>query len=269
MANNFIMGGKLGDFLHSMFAVKQMCKQFEMQANVYMYDIGWEYGIENTYSELKPIFLAQDYIKSFNILYECDIDPIQIPGQSSPINVRDEKLLLEGFTDLGAYIRSPWLYKTCWSEIYSKTFGFNIKGDYAWMKWEKKNIDFSDKVVIHRRHNPVRMNNHFPYSEILDEYGDDVIFVSSNESDYEQFPYKTIPFVKLQTLDDWFTCINSCKLFVSNLTGPAVIAHALDTNRIVELPDIVDSIHCIGEERYSQNINWFISNTNNTFNKNA
>lgn len=268
MANNFIMGGKLGDFLHSMFAVKQMCKQFEIKANVYMYDIGWEYGIENTYSELQPIFLAQDYIESFNILYDCYIDPIQHPDQNSPIIVKDQKLLEEGFTDLGSYIRSPWLYRACWSEIYSKTFGFDIKGEYSWIKWDKKNTDFIDKVVVHRRYNPVRMNDEFPYLQILHDYKDDIIFVSSNEIDYEQFPYKTIPFIKIETLDDWFSCINSCKLFISNLTGPAVIAHALDAKRIIELPNIVDSMHCTGEEKYSKNIDWFVSYNHHTFNNN-
>jgi hypothetical protein len=258
------MGGKLGDFLHSMFAVKQMCRQFDVKSDVYMYDIGWEYGIENTFSELKPIFLAQDYIESFNILYECEIDSVQRPEQNKPIKINNIQLLQDGYTDLGDYIRSPWLYKTCWSEIYSKTFGFDIKNEYSWITWNKTDINFTDKVLIHRRYNPVRINDLFPYQKILEKYGDDVIFVSSNQVDYEKFPYKSIPFVQLKTLDEWFTAINSCRLIVSNLTGPAVIAHALDKPRIIELPDIIDSIHSIGEEKYSKNVNWFIDKNRNT-----
>jgi hypothetical protein len=52
MANNFLMGGKLGDFLHSIFAVKQICQHKNIKADIYMYDIGWEFGIKNTYDDM-------------------------------------------------------------------------------------------------------------------------------------------------------------------------------------------------------------------------
>lgn len=263
MANNFIMGGKLGDFLHSMFAVKQICEQKGEKANVYMCDFGWEFGVETTHAELKPIMVEQDYIESFEILRECEIDPIQRPEQSTPIRVKNEKILSEGYVDLTGYIRSSWLYKTCWSELYSKTFGFEIKGEYPWIKWHKKNEELKGKVLIHRRYNPVRMNPIFPYDQILETYSDNLVFVSSSEKDYEEFPYKQVPFFKVTTLEDWFTSINSCDIFVSNLSGPAVMAHALDKLRIIELPNIIDSIHCMGEEKYSKNVFWYIDERHN------
>ncbi len=105
----------------------------------------------------------------------------------------------------------------------------------------------------------------FPYDQIIDRYGDAAVFVSSNPLDYDQFPYKQyLQYKKLDTLQDWFTAINSCALFISNLTGPAAIAHALDVPRIIELPDTVDAYHCMGEERFSDNINWYLSPTINT-----
>ena len=33
---NFLMGGKLGDFLHAMFAVKHTCQSKNITANVYI-----------------------------------------------------------------------------------------------------------------------------------------------------------------------------------------------------------------------------------------
>jgi ADP-heptose:LPS heptosyltransferase len=105
---------------------------------------------------------------------------------------------------------------------------------------------FIDKVVIHRRNTPARLNNNFPFDQIIEQYGDDIIFVSSNEDDYRAFPYQHIPFVKISTLDEWFTTINSCGLMISNLTSPAVIAHALDIPRIIEIPNTPDAIHCMG-----------------------
>jgi hypothetical protein len=254
------MGGKLGDFLHAMFAVKQICVNKKIKANIYMYDIGWEFGIKNTYSELLSIMLKQDYVNSFNILESCEIDPIQTAENNKPVKVLDEKLLFEGFIDLGNYIRSPWLYKACWSELYSKTFNFPISKDYSWISHEKINEELKGKVLIHRRNNPIRLNHDFPYDQIIDQYKERLLFVSGNENDYESFQYKNkVPFLKVVTLEDWFTSINSCDMIISNLSSPAVMAHSIDKLRIVELPNIIDSIHCIGEEKYSNNVHWYIN----------
>ena len=38
------------------------------------------------------------------------------------------------------------------------------------------------------------------------------------------------------------------------------MAHAIDKLRIIELPNLIDSAHCIGEERYSKNIHWYLNN---------
>ena len=260
MVNNFLMGGKLGDFLHSLFAVKHL----NTSADVYMYDIGWEFGINNTYEELRPILLNQNYIRSLSILTDYELDPVQTSTNNTPVRIKNSKLVNEGYVDLGGYIRSPWLYKACWSELYANTFNFIIGNEYAWITHNKIDERFVGKVVIHRRNNPARLNNDFPFNQIIEQYGDDIIFVSSNEDDYRAFPHQHIPFVKITTLDEWFTTINSCGLMISNLTSPAVIAHALDVPRLIELPNTLDAIHCMGEEKYSTNVNWYLSDTQNT-----
>jgi hypothetical protein len=260
MVSNFLMGGKLGDFLHAMFAVKHICLSKKTKANIYMYDIGWEFGIKNTHSELKDIFLHQDYVNSFNILEDCKINPVQTPENNTPIKVYDKTLIDQGYVDLGSYIRSPWLYKTCWSNLYSKTFNFDITGEYAWIKYNNIDLDLVDKVLVHRRDNIVRINNEFPYDTLIEEYKDRLIFVSGNEKDYTAFSYRDrMPFLKMNTLEDWFTSINSSLMLVSNLSSPAVIAHSLDKTRIIELPNLIDSNHCIGEELYSKNVFWYVN----------
>jgi hypothetical protein len=258
MVNNFIMGGKLGDFLHAMFAVKNICIRDNVKANVYMCDVGWEFGIENTYAELKPILEQQNYINSLNILWECEIDPIQNPNQNTPVRVKNKKILEEGYTDLGNYIRSPYLYKACWSEIYSRMFNFPIHNEYKWITYDKINPDLEGKVLIQRKNN-VMINPFFPYEQVLDNYGEEnILFISSNKNDYDKFPYKErINFYKVTTLDEWFTAINSAELVVANLSAPAVMAHAMDKLRIIELSLTQDACHCIGEEKYSKNVNWF------------
>lgn len=256
MVNNFLMGGKLGDFLHAMFAVKHLSSK----ANVYMYNIGWEFGIENTYAELAPILLQQEYIQSVSLLTEYTLDPIQTPTVNSPIQVYNKTLTTEGYVDLGRYIQSPWLYKICWSELYSNTFNFPLTHDAKWLTYNRIDERFIGKVLIHRRNNPIRLNPTFPFDEIIEQHKDNVVFVSSNETDYIAFPHhRLVPFERLSTLDEWFTAINSCGMLISNLTAPAVIGHALDVPRIIELPNTADAIHCIGEEKHSSNVHWYMS----------
>lgn len=253
------MGGKLGDFLHAMFAVRGICLRDGVRANIYMVDIGWEFGIENTHRELKNIMLKQEYVSSFNILKNYYLDPIQTPTQSSPIVVFDDIINNQGYIDLGNYIRSPFLYKKCWSELYSNTFDFPIPSEYAWIRYDGINKDLENKILIQRKAHNLR-NQDFPYEDIIKTYGkDNIVFISSSDKDYDEFQWKQVPFYKLKSLDDWFTAINSAALVVANLSAPAVIAHALDKPRIIELPDTLDAIHCIGEENYSKNIYWFFN----------
>lgn len=261
MVNNFLMGGKLGDFLHAMFAVRGICLRDNTKANVYMVDIGWEFGVENTYAELKDIMLKQDYISNFSILKKEDyhLDPIQTSSKNSPIQIFNETILQQGYIDLGRYINSPHLYKVCWSELYSKTFDFPIPSEYAWIKHDKIDYNLKDKILIQRKAHNLR-NYEFPYRDIINTYGfENIIFISSSDRDYEEFNWKQIPFYKISTLDQWFTAINSAALVVANLSAPAVMAHALDKPRIIELPNTVDANHCIGEEKYSDNIRWFLN----------
>ena len=88
----------------------------------------------------------------------------------------------------------------------------------------------------------------------------DIYLVFSNENDYNVFPYKSkVEFRKVVTLDEWFTSINSCEMIIANLSAPAAIAHAFDKLRIIELPFTEDSHHCMGEEKYTKNIHWYLN----------
>jgi hypothetical protein len=256
---NFVMGGKLGDFIQSLYAVKNICKQRNSKANVYMYDIGWEFGIKNTYTELYPILMQQEYINSFDILENYHLDPIQTPNQNSPIIIYDEKLVGQGYIDLGEYLRSPLLYKTCWSELYSDMYGFSIEGEYEWIKYNNFDNKLKDRILIQRKA-ATRTNEKFPYDQIVEQYGDSLLFISSNDNDYNEFPFKSkVDYLKLTTLDEWFTSINSCQMIIANLSAPSAIAHALDKLRIIELPFTADSYHCIGEEKHSDNIFYYLN----------
>lgn len=256
---NILIGGKLGDFLLGVYGAQLLCKSKNIKANIYMIDIGWELGIETAYKDLHPIITSQPYINDFQILTEYYLDPIQTPKQNSPIQIFNKKLIEEGYI-LDDYLRSPLLYKACWTDIYADMYGVLPLQNNVWLNFSKKDPKFENSVIIHRKFSPERFSTEFPYKEIIDQY-DSVYFISANKNDYDQFPWKEgIEFIKIETLEQWFTVISSCSMYVGNLTAPVVMAQALDKMRIVELPFNEDAHHWIGEEKYSTNIKWFLNN---------
>lgn len=241
------MRGKLGDFIQSLSALKRICEYTGCTGNLYMYDdmrnIGWEHGIENTYAELYDILISQKYIESFSIL--DDFTMVQ-------------ELKSNGYIDLGDFVKSPILYRNSWTEIFSNTFGFPIVGEYKWIEYDLIDNRFENKLLIHSR-SKYGFNELFPYKDLINQNKGNIIFISTSENDYNVFPYKDdIEFHKIDTMKDWYTSINSCGLFVSNISAPACIANSLDVRRIIDLPKIFDSIHWIYETKYTSNLFYYI-----------
>jgi hypothetical protein len=260
---NILIGGKLGDFLLGVYGAQLLCRSKNIKANIYMIDIGWDFGIRPTYDALYPILKNQAYINDFQILTDYYLDPIQTPTQNSPIRVHNEKLNNEGYI-VDDYLNSKLLYKNCWSDIYSDMYKTPPIIDNIWLEFDKIDSKFKNSVIIHRKFSTERFNNEFPYDQIINNY-DSVFFVSTNKNDYDQFPLKqNIEFIQVENLEQWFTIINSCSMYVGNLTAPVVIAQALNKLRIIELPFNEDAMHWMGEEKYSTNIKWFLNrNTHN------
>jgi hypothetical protein len=166
-------------------------------------------------------------------------------------------------------MRSPLLYKACWSEIFSNMYQFPLTTTYPWIKFDSINDKFVNKVVINRRFSSSRINHEFPYQQLIDYYKRNIIFIATSENDYENFPWKDdCEFYKITDVNDWFTAINSCSLYIGNLSGPSSIASSLDKKRIIELPQTADIYHWMGEEKYSSNIGWFVNNDLNYINFN-
>lgn len=266
MAINFLVGGKLGDFLLGLYGAKGLSDLTGSPINVYMIDIGWEFGFENTYNALYPILMKQSYISDFQMLSECEFNPVQTPDENSPIKVYNKKLLEDGFV-VDDYLNSPLLYKKCWSEIYSDLFKFPITYPNSWIEYDTVDTTLKNKVIIHRKYSPERFSSTFPYEQIIKENIDNVIFASTNILDYENFTYNDmLPFLKIDTIEDWYKVINSCQMYVGNLTAPVVIAHSIDKMRIIELPDNGDAYHWAGESMYSSNVYWYLSDQFNNLN---
>ncbi len=240
----FVMAGKLGDFILSLMAVRGLCEEQNKKADISIIDLGWDYGIKNTYKELKPLIEYQPYVNSLNIL-------------KSGYSIKDHRYFLdyppEFDYDLGLYITSPLLYHKPWFEIYSDLFKFKVTGKYGWLQGHSIDDVFYNKIVINRKANTMR-NSNFPYDAIIKFYGkNNIIFVSSNKHDYQEFPWKDeIEFYQVKDLADWFAILNSAFMFIGNCSAPAAIRSAFNKPRIYELPNTVDAYHWMGEERHCE-----------------
>lgn len=268
---NFTICGKLGDFVHMMFAMKHICAKNNSKADIYIYHVdgGFELGTETAYRELYEIVMNQPFVNSFQVLQNYKVVPTNPNVISGPIEVYDTKLVEEGYTHLEDFMRSPYLYKTCWTEILGLTFNFEQIEPGPWIKFDKVDPYFADKVIINRRYSHSRINNDFPYKSIVEAYPGQVIFIGTEQKDYELFPYKNqCEFYQIGDVNNWFAVINSAALYVGNLSAPSSIASALDKRRIIELPMTGDAYHWIGEEKYSNNIGWYINSEYNHINFN-
>jgi hypothetical protein len=244
---NFIAGGMMGDFIHSLYAVKNICEQKADKANLYLSDGDgdvWKFGLQRTHDDLNDLIMSQPYINSFNI---CKMSEFK----ESFINLNDWRRILR-HTDAG--------YENCWSDVLSECYGFSIPPDYKWLN-DKPNETVSGKILIHKsthRHNP-----EFPWAKILNNLNDDILFLTSNSDEWDKFQFKSakIKLHHVSTITEMASAIGSCKAFIGNQSAPAALACALDVQRLVEL-DADPSKFYMDETKYSNNVSWFLNCSN-------
>lgn len=238
--NNYLIGGRLGDFIHSLVVPKFLYDQEGIKANIFITDIGdiFSNGLQNTYNELLPVMQSQRYVELFSIY------------NNEPIDYR-----------LCDFRNSHYLYTTCWNEVFFKTFipKYQVPSEFSWLDVTTKDYD-NDTIVINRSTRR-DMNNIIlsEYNNIFEEYhGHKFIFICSDKSQYDSFPLKNKTELKIcTTIEEIINAIYSAKIFVGNQSTPYAIASALNKPRILEALDSVDRNHYITDSKYYKNTQWF------------
>jgi hypothetical protein len=238
---NFISGGKTGDLIHNMYAVKNICLKENKKANIFITDNlsfggdNFHYPINKTYVDLKDFFEYQDYVNSFNILQS------NIPN----------------FINLNSW-RTYFLFgRVNWSYLLSSLYNFTEDGS-NWMKYSK-NDEYSDYIIIHRSLH--RHSTNFPWERIVRE--NKCLFVTTDIREYESFSFKD--YVEKEICEDinkLALVINSGKFFIGNMSTPLAIAHSLGVPRLTELFRY-DEIFYIGEEKNFNNYFYYSENHGN------
>lgn len=247
---NFIMGGMMGDFIHSLYAVKNICLQKDAKANIYITDQKkyggdiWRLGIQKAYEDLKDLVVSQSYVNSFQVLPS---------GFNEPhFNMNSWRTYIEQLR-----VKNGG-YTLCWTEIMSQTYNFPISSDIKWLETSKDDY-YKDKFIINRsthRHNP-----EFLWDEYINICPFEIIFAAFSIQEWEEFPYKNdkIALKLFSNINEMAIAINSCKAFAANQSAPFAIACALDVERSVELHK-EPSVFYMNEIKYSSKIAWFLDN---------
>lgn len=244
---NFVCGGKIGDFIHTLYAVKNICQQRNAKANIYLSGHGdiWTFGIEKAYEDLLPLMSIQSYVNKFEIL---------------PDNFQDEFINLNDWrNEVATTHAETGKYNKCWSELLSQYYGFEIPKEYKWLDAPKVNNVMSGQMIINRsKHHHNFVAN--VWSDIVPSLNGLKFFATTDYKEWEQFEFKQVgfPYI-LDSLLEWVSAINSGSYYVGNQSAGFAIASALDVPRLCEL-DSDPAPFYIGEEKYSSNISWILNN---------
>lgn len=252
---NFISGGMLGDFIHSLAVVKNVCQKENSMARIYLTDKifvyngdVWKFGAEKACEDLMDLVMAQPFVEKFSILPEDFSEPF--------VNLSSWRMAIEQDRISHGY------YNRSWSEFLSDHYGYEIKKPYKWLEAPAIDMDMDGKVAIHRsihRHNP-----NFKWKSILDS-DEKFVFVTTSMDEWERFPFKnertTLKLVK--SIGEMASSIASCKYFAGNQSAPFALACALDVPRLVELDSSAHAFY-MNEKKYSKNMSWYFRNDANT-----
>jgi hypothetical protein len=130
----------------------------------------------------------------------------------------------------------------------------------AWLEYHNPKIKQNTLVISRRYKKPLSKNAYYTYLNYIQQF-ENIVFLGS-EHDYDQFDLKhycklVIPL----TIDDWLINIKTSGYFIGNQSSPLAMALALDVNALGELfqREIIDYVHYVGEEKYSQKFNYFLN----------
>jgi hypothetical protein len=238
---NYLGGGKLGDFIHSLVVCKFVYETLGYKANLYISDKGdgFNQPLNIMHKELTLILENQEWLNIFSIYNNEDID-----------------------IDLTKIRNSPYIFRTNWIEIYLHTYleNINIPKDYKWIELDKED-KYKNSLIINRTIKNMSEYIQNKYNEIIKMY-DDVYFICFDIEQYNSFPLKDkVKLLKVENLYEYYSIINSCKHFLGNQSSPTAMATSLDKSRTIELFNDINAIHYMNDIKYYTNFNYFISDT--------
>lgn len=236
--SKFLLGGRLGDLVHALYVPKNTAGRHDLYITDRrdLHSDGFLLSLSDTFNELMPIIVQQDWFSSWNIYGSHESPPFEVTES----------------TNLSMWRR--YAYSASWTQLLSNTFNVPLNGE-PWIKLNKI-AGWSDKIVIHASTNQARRGHH--WNVVMNMFEGQCVFVG-NRDEYRLLGFD-IPFHEPKDLLEHFQIINSCKFFIGNQSAPLAMAHSLGVPRLAMLNEI-DKLHYTGEERFHKEYYWIAKDT--------
>lgn len=226
---NYVVGGMLGDAIHSLYVIKMMYVTYGRKGILYLTDDrrfggdNFTTGLKRTYEELYPIVIKQEYIEKFLTLSHGDTIPEQI-------------------VNLNAFRWSRDLNLSNWPTLLSKIYNLPISYE-PWITLKDKESgkilgrdNRGGSVLIHRS-----LKRRYTYSyrtkvEPVINSSSKCNFITCNLPEYDNFTlvFPDINGIICNNLESMFTNIDRCDLFIGNQSSPLAIAASLGKSIVCE-----------------------------------
>ena len=232
----FISGGLLGDFIHQLSIINETFLVTGRKGILYIgNNIGgdtFRCELTKTYNDTYKLVTEQNYIheyKNYNNEY-YDIN-------------------------LSSWRTSNLLFQTKWDKIFTDTY----KISWGIHKWINVQYDDKWKDIILINKVSYRDSNNIDFSYISNKYYKVAKFITFNIEEYnffcKTFNINNIEVCIIDSIYELCIAINSCKLFIGNLSSPLAFAYAMHKKSIVGLPiNIPDSIFHRGLQNIMPNL---------------
>jgi hypothetical protein len=222
----YISSGKLGDFILQLSVINENYLNLGRKGLLYISVKHCDFtnGLQGTYEDTYEIIKSQPYIEDYKIYSGEEID-----------------------IDL-----SIWRYNDIWysgnlRDIFIKTYNIDW-GKNKWLYLDETKYDekWKNTVFINTKNENFK---YLDYQSLYDKYGEKLVFISLTKNNYDNFIEKinlNIPFYHSPNFTDLCVAINSCKLFVGNLSMPLALAYSLHRKTMIACnfpPDNVEEIH--------------------------
>ncbi len=236
----YISGGYVGDYFHQLSVIYEKFRITGRKGILLITDkdVNFRTGVERTYADTEQIIKYQFYIADYRIY----------KGEPYDIN-------------LSSWRNNQPLNVDTWYDMFKREYGI----EWSTHKYIDSPIVPELKNTVIMSSSILRWNYNIDYNMLLSKYNN-VIFVAFDEEEYKHFIERTkivLPFLKVNNFWELAIAINSCKLFIGNLSSPLTVAQAVDKERIGLLTfghEGRDLKHVFNLTKIWKNCKWIVFN---------
>jgi len=223
----YVSAGALGDLIHSLSIINEKFLTTHKKGILYLKPAYFNLNYNKTYKDTYTLVSSQPYIEKYLIWN----------GENYEI-------------DLSSWRKSRLLYNASWEKLFNTVYNITWART-PWLTCETKNPLLESKILVCCSRDKNRFPNRINFKKLFTNLGiENIIFITETIDEYTEFCSKSglsMPLYTPSSIEDFVISINSCSLFIGNLSSPLTYAYALHKKNITLLnSNCVDNPHIVG-----------------------